>query len=153
MKWASGYDEKWLMVITDGDSFNNNEKSEDIDRLISDCSDNNIKIVYLAIGNALVPAENIGKGIYVYKADGQVSSGNTGILSRVTQICQRIFQRPSLTTAKSGNLVLDVPTSEIIVFAQGSNVSIGDIDGTKKTLSSVSMTAADKDKATINHAY
>lgn len=153
LKWTSGYDEKWLMVITDGDSFNNNEKSEDIDRLIADCSDNNIKVVYLAIGNALVPTENTSKGIYVYKADGQVSSGNTGILSRVTQICQRIFQRPSLKTAKSGNLVLDVPTSEIIVFAQGSNVSIGDIDGTKKTLSLVSMTAADKDKATINPAY
>lgn len=153
LKKTNGYDEKWLMVITDGDSFNNRESSADIDRLISDCSANNIKVVYLAIGNALVPTENTSKGIYVYKADGQVSSGDTGILSRVTQICQRIFERPALTTATSSKLVLDVPASEIIVFAQGSNVSIGDITGTKKTLSSVAMSASDKDKATINPMY
>lgn len=153
LKKTNGYDEKWLMVITDGDSFNNRESSADIDRLISDCSANNIKVVYLAIGNALVPTENTSKGIYVYKADGQVSSGDTGILSRVTQICQRIFERPALTTATSSKLVLDVPASEIIVFAQGSNVSIGDITGTKKTLSSVAISASDKDKATINPMY
>ena len=153
LKKTNGYDEKWLMVITDGDSFTNGETSSDIDKLISDCSANNIKVVYLAIGNALVPNENTSKGIYVYKADGQVSSGDTGILSRVTQICQRIFERPALTTATSSKLVLDVPASEIIVFAQGSNVSIGDITETKKTLSSVAMSASDKDKATINPLY
>lgn len=153
LKKAGGYDEKWLMVITDGDSFNDNETSQDIDDLIRDCAGYNIKVMYLAIGDALVPTEDTNRGIYVYKADGQVSSGETGILSRVTQICQRIFQRPNLTSTSSSKLTLDIPASEIIVFAQGSNASIGELAGTKRTLSTVSMRASDKDKATTNGSY
>ena len=91
LKKTGGYDEKWLVVITDGEKFDKLQTASDIDKLISDCSANNIKVVYLAIGEALVPTENQSKGIYVYKADGQVSSGETGILSRVTEICQRIL--------------------------------------------------------------
>jgi len=153
LKQAGGYDEKWIVVITDGEEFNNRENSNDLDRLFSDCSDNNIKVVYLAIGNALVPTEKQSEGIYVYKADGQDSSGETGILSRVTQICQRIFERPVLPSKASSKLTLDIPASEIIVFAQGANVSIGNIDGTNRTLSSVAMNSSDKDKATSNALY
>lgn len=153
LKKTTGYDEKWLVVITDGDTFDNKETQSDIDSLIADCAANSIKVVYLAIGNALVPTENQSKGIFVYKADGQVSTGETGILSRVTQICQRIFQRPAIESTNSNKFVLDIPASEIIVFAQGANVSIGDLTGTKKTLSSVAMSASDKDKATTNSQY
>ncbi len=153
LKKTGGYDEKWLVVITDGEKFDKLETASDIDKLIADCSANNIKVIYLAIGEALVPTENQSKGIYVYKADGQVSSGETGILSRVTEICQRIFERPALKNATSSKIVLDVPVSEIIVFAQGSNVSIGNISGAKKTVSTAAMSASDKDKATLQPGY
>jgi len=153
LKKVNGYDEKWLMVITDGDSFNDKETSADIDALINDCAGYNIKVVYLAIGDALVPTEDVNKGIYVYKADGNKSSGETGILSRVTQICQRIFQRPAMSPMNANKLTLDVPASEIIVFAQGANASIGTLSGTKRTLSTVAMRSSDKDKATTNSSY
>ncbi len=153
LKGSGGYDEKWLMVITDGDSFNQNESAADIDALISDCASHNVKVVYLAIGDALVPTDAPSRGVYVYKADGQVSFGSTGILARVTQICQRIFQRPSLNASTSSKIKIDIPVSEIIVFAQGSNVSIGEISGTRKILSTVAMNGSDKDKATINPYY
>lgn len=153
LKKVNGYDEKWLVVITDGDSFNDKETSADIDALINDCAGYNIKVVYLAIGDALVPTEDVNKGIYVYKADGNKSSGETGILSRVTQICQRIFQRPAMNTVSGNKLTLDVPASEIIVFAQGANASIGTLTNTKRTLSTVAMRSSDKDKATTNSAY
>ncbi|MBO5744358.1 MAG: VWA domain-containing protein [Clostridia bacterium] len=153
LKKAGGYDEKWFVVITDGDSFNDKETSEDIDALINDCAGYNIKVVYLAIGDALVPTEDINKGIYVYKADGNKSSGETGILTKVTQICQRIFQRPAMNSTIGNKLVLDIPVSEIIIFAQGANASIGTLPGTKRTLSTVAMRSSDKNKATTNSAY
>lgn len=153
LKGVTNYDEKWLVVITDGDSFNDNETASDIDALINDCAGYNIKVVYLAIGDALVPTQNESKGIYVYKADGQVSSGETGILSRVTQICQRIFQRPAIKTTSNSKITLQVPVSEVIVFAQGENVSIGELSGTKRTLSTVAMRESDKNKATTNKTY
>lgn len=146
-----GYDERWMVVITDGDSFDNKETAADIDNLFNDCAGYNINVIYLAIGSALVPTQNTNKGIHVYKADGNDASGNDGILSKVTQICQQIFQRPSMETAVGGKLKLDIPASEIIVFAQGANASVGNLSGAKRNLATVSM--KETDKATVNPTW
>lgn len=145
------YDERWMVVITDGDSFDNKENAADLDNLFNDCAGYNINVIYLAIGSALVPTENTNKGIHVYKADGNDASGNDGILSRVTQICQQIFQRPSMETAVGGKLKLDIPASEIIVFAQGANASVGNLSGAKRNIATVSM--KENEKATTNEKW
>lgn len=145
------YDERWMVVITDGDSFDNRETAADIDNLFNDCAGYNINVIYLAIGSALVPTQNTNKGIHVYKADGNDASGDDGILSRVTQICQQIFQRPGMDTAAGGKITLNVPASEIIVFAQGANASVGNLSGAKRNLATVSM--KENDKATTNEKW
>lgn len=153
LKSVSGYDEKWLVVITDGDSFDGGENAVTLDNQFADCNSHNIKVVYLAIGSDMVPTANESRGIYVYKADGNIAKEKGGILQNVTSICQRIFQRPELESATSSKLVLDVPVSEIIVFAQGENVSIGNLNGARKVQSSVKMKKEDAALATTTSKY
>ena len=97
LKEETGYTEKWLIVITDGDAFDNDEDSEDLDALFSDCGENGIRVVYLAIGQrAIVPTPT--RDVAVYQAESSSADGESQILSRVTEICQSIFQRPSYET-------------------------------------------------------
>lgn len=146
---TQGYDEKWLVVITDGDSFSDGETAADLDAAFSGCYADQIKIVYLAIGdNALAPVPDATRGLFVYDANVNSSTGDNGILARVTQICQRIFQRPSVANKESNAFTLDIPASEVIIFAQGKNVEIGDLNGAKKTVSSATIGEKDKTKAT-----
>lgn len=140
----ASYDEKWLVVITDGDKFTNGETASDLNDLFSDCRSYGIKIVYLAIGsNTITPSQNTGKGLYVYRADVDAVNADNGILSSVTKICQRIFQRPAVETKATNSFTLDVPASEIIVFAQGKSVDVGDLAGAKKVESSAAITKKD----------
>ena len=140
------YDEKWLVVITDDDKFTNGETASDLNDLFSDCRSYGIKIVYLAIGsNTITPTQNTSKGLYVYRADVDAVNAGNGILASVTQICQRIFQRPAVATKATNSFTLDVPASEIIVFAQGKSVDVGDLAGAKRVESSAAITQRDAD--------
>ena len=140
------YDEKWLVVITDGDKFTNNETTAELDKLFSDCNSCGIKIVYLAIGSkTITPTANQSKGISVYKADIDAVNSSNGILASVTKICQQIFQRPAVETKSASSFTLDIPASEVIVFAQGKNVEVGDLAGAKKVESSAAITKSDAD--------
>ncbi|MBQ8682970.1 MAG: VWA domain-containing protein [Clostridia bacterium] len=144
---GKGYDEQHLVVITDGDSFYNYENASNLNSLFKDAQKDGIKVVYLAIGqNAIKPTAN-NTSVFVYEAAPNSPGSKESILQRVTEIGERIFQRPAHPL--SGNaLNLKIPVSEIVVFAQGANVSVGDIPGTKKSLSSAGLTMADRDKAT-----
>ena len=145
----SGYTEKWLIVITDGDEFDDKEQSSDLDALFQDCGREDIRVVYLAIGeDAIVPSET--DDVSVYQADPDRQDGGSEILSRVTEICQKIFQRPSYEVIVNGEIELDLPVSELIVFAQGKEVSVGRVDGASVNTVAASITEDDKDKATLN---
>ena len=149
LKEETGYTEKWLIVITDGDAFDNDEDSEDLDALFSDCGENGIRVVYLAIGQrAIVPTPT--RDVAVYQAESSSADGESQILSRVTEICQSIFQRPSYETIVNGELELTLPVSEIIVFAQGESVNVDPIEGATASRVSASITEDDIDKATLN---
>ncbi len=147
---GSSYDERHLVVLTDGNSFNGGEGTGDLDKLFKSAKGDGIKVIYLAIGEmAIKPTANEANGIYVYQATPNNTTGADSILNKVTQMGERIFQRPAHPT--SGNkLSLKVPVSEIVVFAQGANVKIGDIAGAKKSLSTAGLTDKDVDKASKN---
>ena len=145
----SGYTEKWLIVITDGDEFDDKEQSSDLDALFQDCGREDIRVVYLAIGeDAIVPSGT--DDVSVYQADPDRQDGGSEILSRVTEICQKIFQRPSYEVIVNGEIELDLPVSELIVFAQGKEVSVGRVDGASVNTVAASITQDDTDKATLN---
>ena len=149
---ASGrgqYDEYHMVVITDGDSFYNSENGRDLDSLFGSAKQKNIKVTYLAIGqNAIKPSENPDGNVYVYQATPDNPNGKDSILKKVTEMGERIFQRPA-HPVNSGTLKLKIPVSEIVIFAQGKDVAIGDIPGTNKNLSTAGITAADRDKASL----
>lgn len=146
---GASYDERHLVVLTDGQLFNDvNEGSEDkaLKDQFANAKADGIKVVYLAIGEeAIKPQQDEANGIYVYQA----TPGNKSILNKVTEMCKRIFQRPDHPT--SGNtLNLKVPVSEIVIFAQGDATKIGDIKGANRSISTSSFTDNDWDKASLD---
>ena len=120
------YTERWLVILTDGVF---TKGSKDIEDRISEWNGKGLKTIYLAIGKgANIIRSDPGNNFFSYTADN-----SNDILKNVRDIANRIFQRlilPNNHYKKNGTtytLNIDVPTSSIIVFAQGENVSIGDL--------------------------
>ncbi|MBE6763520.1 MAG: VWA domain-containing protein [Ruminococcaceae bacterium] len=139
------YDERHLVVFTDGESFLNDQTSADLDAVFRNAPNDDVKVTYLAIGEAAIQPTPTD-AVEVLNATPNNIKGEDSILNRIKQVAQRVFQRPD-HPVNSGKIVLDLPASEIVVFAQGADVSIGDIDGTSKFTVGASLTEADKDKA------
>ena len=151
-KDSGDYTERWLVVITDGDSFAERKTGNDLNNTFAGADEDGIKVVYLAIqqgagGKTVKPSNS--NAVTVYDANVDNKGGANGILSQVTAICQQIFQRPSVASNTS-KFDLSIPVSEIVVFAQGSNVSIGELPGAKKSVTTAKMSAEDKKYATSN---
>lgn len=147
---SGAYDEYHLVVLTDGNTFDYGETSYHLDDLFSTAKDSDVQVVYLAIGSdAIKPTPKPDGGVYVYSATPNSVGSSDSILNKVTEMGERIFQRPAHAT--NGNtLDLKVPVSEIIVFAQGANISVGDLPGTHKSQFSAGVTDKDKDKASAH---
>ncbi|MBR7133801.1 MAG: VWA domain-containing protein [Clostridia bacterium] len=112
--------EKWLVVLTDG--------AFDVAVSYPDeyfaKKDDDVKVMFLSIG-ATTPGitENKGKNIYFERA-----SGNNDILKKITDICTRVFNTHKLEIdISTKKFSFDIPMSELIIFAQGENVSINGI--------------------------
>ena len=120
--------ERWLIIITDGAFDDGATPTSTVQQALDSYNAEEIKTVYLAIGNdAQVMNGNDDQGAYAEKAtDGEV-------LSKVTSIANQIFTHQILGDRyieKSGDattLNIDIPTDQIIVFAQGDSVSVGDL--------------------------
>lgn len=123
-------DEKWLVVLTDGEF----QGVDDIDAFFTQKSAD-INVMFLGMGpNASEITENPDKGIYSEKA-----ATSDQILNEITGICTRIFNSDRLNVQTSSKTItFDVPMSELVVFAQGANVSINSVTNAegKKFLSS-----------------
>lgn len=113
-------DEKWLVVLTDGEF----QGIDNLDAYFAQ-KNPNIKIMFLSMGpSAGSITENEAAGIFFEKAQT-----NSQILSKITGICTRIFNSDRLEVNPTDKTFsFDVPMSELVVFAQGANVSI---DGVK----------------------
>jgi hypothetical protein len=123
--------QKWVVVLTDGD-FNKTLTTEVESRFASYVANGKIRIVFLGIGEDVKPIQNKPqKGIYFYNApDGKA------ILDRVTQIANQIFERQALNgnnyikkVSNGFKLNFDVPMEQVIVFAQGEGIQIGELEG------------------------
>jgi hypothetical protein len=129
-------DEKWLVILTDGD-FNilNGISTSNIDvddRLSQYARESDISIILLAIGDdadlerllsRLNPNQSIG-----YYVDHARNSND--ILGKLTSICNRIFNRNLLPLGEvRREFKFDLPMLELLVFAQGENVKINGIRG------------------------
>lgn len=112
-------DDKWLVVLTDGDWGN----GVDPDAFFAEKADD-VQVVYLSIGSrATTISSNESKDIYAYKA---VSSQE--ILTKLIDVSTRIYNSNRLTVDTASNKVsFDVPMKELIVFVQGQTAQINGI--------------------------
>ncbi|MEG2653816.1 MAG: hypothetical protein RSA17_09580, partial [Ruthenibacterium sp.] len=140
--------ETWLIVLTDG-AFNGVDAGT-VDAYLQQLTANNekLQIMFLAIGDAVtMPKESAESRIYA----SHVQSSKQ-ILSSVTETANRVYAQVGLPqryfTVANGSITLrlDVPMSELVVFAQGPNTSIGDLKGvtTVCATSTVNVKHADK---------
>ena len=121
-------DEKWLVVLTDG-VFQGVDGTDGINKFFAQKS-TDVNVMFLGMGqNVDTIASNPNNGVYFVKAETSKE-----ILNNITGICTRIFNSNKLEVNVSAKTCsFDVPMSELIVFAQGANVSINGIkreDGT-----------------------
>lgn len=128
VKKKGGDKDKWLVVLTDGE-FDEGVSSEQLKKNFAAYSKSGVKVVYLAIGDEVTYVEtDPANHIYCYYA-----KTSEEILENVTQIGNLISERLQLggnhVNVAGNTLVLDVdvPMERVIIFAQGKDVSIGDL--------------------------
>lgn len=127
-------DEQWLVVLTDGE-FNGTSNSR-VESYFHECvADGKTRVMMLSMGpNAAVIKPSPDKHIYFEKAEN-----TTDILSKLTKICNRIFQSNALPIKNENEISFNVPMSQLVVFAQGKSVQIGGITSSDgKTISASS---------------
>jgi len=145
-------DERWLVVMNDGDDFNllkgQDVPNVNVDNYFSQyVSESDVRIVLLAIGDVLKSFKsNPGRRIYLEQA--KIS---TEILGKITSICNRIFNRNRLnfTNDAKYEFNFDIPMIELLVFAQGPNIKIDGINGTGTSSPNETVTVrySDRDNA------
>lgn len=126
---SSSADEKYLVITTDG-AFNSEGTAERslaaVQGVVDECPGQDITVIYLAIGeDAAVIQGNESVGVYVRTTSAD------GILSAMTEVANQVFGRAALPSSAyseaDGTVSVDVPMGNLIVFAQGKNVSVGSL--------------------------
>ena len=119
-------DEKWLIVLTDGDQFQENKMPLDGDktkqRLSTVLTDYNKSenVIFLGVGSQTVLPDVKKTGTYnniVAKADN-----TEDVLSMLTQMCNAIYGRDQLSVSGEG-MSFDLPMDKLIIFVQGSDLN------------------------------
>lgn len=115
-------DEKWLVILTDG-AFNG-MTNNDVDEYLSH-KDPNVNVMFLGMGpSAASITDSPAQRIFAEKAET-----SSQILTKITDICTRIFSTDKLTNVSDNQISFDIPMSELTVFAQGESVQIKGLFG------------------------
>lgn len=145
---AVSADEKWLIVLTDGEFQNVDDMDAYFQQKTSD-----IKVMFLGMGAAAgqIRADE-ANNIFFEKAET-----NSEILNKITDICTRVFNSDKLEVdVNSKKFSFDVPMSELVVFAQGAGVQINglkDASGNEIDSSGAPVSVRYSDVATTNTRY
>jgi hypothetical protein len=140
----AGFDERWLVILTDGKFFDGNGQGgsspippETVQAGLESYASSGIKVSYIAIGedgNSLQKNEPVG--LYVTVTQDTAES----VLANVTETANKIFTRmelPSKYVSSNGNaktLNIDIPTRRIIIFAQGKDAKISGLTYNGQTI-------------------
>jgi hypothetical protein len=122
-------DIKWLILITDGTSFNDGGNLDWCVARMENYVSAGTNAALLTIDSPSTVYSNAGLNIYQAKSDN--------IRERLTELCNKIFLRNKLQSVSAGNTTInvDVPLSKLFVFVQGDNAGvsgIGDIAPNEK---------------------
>lgn len=125
--------EKWLIVLTDGDSFwmdgEDQGRGQPTVSLLNERLggyNRNVNVLYLGIGAQSAMPGLSKTGDYTYKEDKAADSAQ--VLQKLTQMCNMIFGRDALPNPGS-QLKLPLSMSRVFVFIQGPNISNVTISG------------------------
>lgn len=120
-------DEKWLIVLTDGDTFASAELNRDYtesetpgiltERLSKYGQDVNVLYLGIGAGAAMPDSFSTPKKFY---ADKAVNSAD--VLSKLTFMCNMIFGRDSMEVSGE-DVSFEISMNKLIVFVQGSDIS------------------------------
>lgn len=148
---ASSAEEKWLIILTDGEFEDGRMSSGEIDSFLAGKADD-VKVMFLGMGQyAAGITSKPDKNIFSVKAET-----NEQILQKITDISTRVFNSHKLEIKTSSKkFSFDVPMSELVVFAQGKEVKLNGIDNAKgKEIEGKTSTAGVKysEKAATNYS-
>lgn len=119
-------DEKWLVILTDGQFEDGALPQKEIEKTLKKKPED-MKIMFFGMGPSAGEINaNEDDGIYYFKA-----KTNDLILDKLTDIGKQVFNRNQLPNENinSNVITFDIPMSELIVFAQGKDVTINGIKG------------------------
>lgn len=112
-------DEKWLIVLTDGEEFDGMDHEQTGERLTDLLSQYNqsVNLMYLGIGrNAASP---VIEGDFQNKV--VITNNTADVLNGLTEMCNTIYGRDQLPI--DGNtLAFDLSMNKLILFVQGSDI-------------------------------
>ena len=113
---------KWLVVLTDGQFVDGTElvEPEVVLGLLDELAAQGVSIAFMSIGReAVVLPAGDGRIVAEVQDTGQ-------LLSAMTGFANTIFERSLVTGLDAaGAWTTDIPMSEVVVFAQGDDVAIG----------------------------
>ena len=133
---ASGADEKWLVILTDGKFqvpdggalrvVEQAELRERVETFAEQGADQNIQIAYLALGEN-IPTVVSQPDLRIY---GEEARNTEDVLGRVERFANQIFGRDKLpdsvfTSSNPPQAEVDIDMDQMIVFSQGPNIEIG----------------------------
>ncbi len=124
----SNADEKWLIVLTDG-QFNQGKRNQfasiNLQSELQAKATNGIKVQYLGFDGAATLTPNEANNFYAKKS--------TDLKTDLIDICNKIFQRSVLPQNRLNGqkLNLDLSMRSIIVFAQGADAKIVSLTNSK----------------------
>lgn len=129
----SSADEKWLIVLTDGE-FDEHESSEQTQRAMQTyINDSSVNVIYVGIGDNIADMSELNSDTF-FSYNG---INENKILSTITEIARRVYNYQAININGSGeySFEADIPVSKFIIFAQGKDISVEDITMGDKQLS------------------
>lgn len=141
---AATADEKYMIVLTDGDSFDSKSEKETkkaLDSRFKDLAGPDMTVMYLGVSKVAVMPDTADSEYFVKRH----AKDSAAVLSILTEMCNRIFGRDSLPKKRiNGNTIdFDISMSKVIVFVQGENIAdlkVTGANGEMGTLAASSVT-------------
>lgn len=136
---SSSIPDKWLVVLTDGE-FTDRETAQvesDLNRFVAENTGeaSSLRVAFLALGEESPQLNNSAdQGVFFERV-----LETSELLDTMTSFSNRIFARSLLPQSNPGQMNPDVDLDQILVFAQGGDVEVGElsVDGESIAPSSV----------------
>lgn len=122
----SDADERWLIILTDG-IFQEYDDDETRAALKVYADDTSMKVAYIGIGENVVDMSQLDNETF-FSYNGITEDK---ILSTVTEVARKVYNYQALQLDSDKNSVYrfttDIPISKIVIFAQGKDISVGEL--------------------------